>query len=50
MTVPAPATPVADAITILPEDDSDAIISPDFQPVSLESVNRTYIESVEIEE
>lgn len=50
MTTPTPAMPIADAITILPEDDSDVIISPDFQPVSLESVNRTYIESVEIEE
>lgn len=40
-----------ESIVILPEDDSDAVItSPDFQPVSLESVNRTYIDSVEIEE
>ena len=37
-------------ITILPEDDSDIIISPDFEPMRLESVNRTYIDSVEIEE
>lgn len=43
-------TPVQENIVILPEDDSDAFISPDFQPVSLESVNRTYIDSVEIEE
>ena len=43
-------TPVHENIVILPEDDSDAFISPDFQPVSLESVNRTYIDSVEIEE
>lgn len=51
MTTPAQtSTLVADAITILPEDDSDVIVSPDFQPVSLESVNRTYIDSVEIEE
>lgn len=40
-----------ESIVILPEDDSDAVItSPDFQPVALESVNRTYIDSVEIEE
>ncbi len=37
-------------MTILPEDDSDIITSPDFQPVSLESVGRTYIDSVEINE
>lgn len=51
MTHTAPAAQqTADAITILPEDDSDVIVSPDFQPVSLETVNRTYIDSVEIEE
>ena len=49
------ATPIApqpvEAITILPEDDRDVVItSPDFQPVNLESINRTYIDSVEIEE
>lgn len=38
-------------VTILPEDDSDEIISnPDFKPRALESVNRTYIDSVEIYE
>lgn len=42
--------PKQENIIILPEDDSDPIISPDFQPVSLESVNKTYIDSVEIEE
>lgn len=50
MTAPAQTTHRTDAITILPEDDSDVIVSPDFQPVSLESVNRTYIDSVEITE
>ncbi len=49
------ATPIApqpvETITILPEDDRDVVItSPDFQPVNLESINRTYIDSVEIEE
>lgn len=39
------------SVIILPEDDSDEIVtSPDFQPVALESINRTYIDSVEIEE
>ncbi|MDE5615499.1 MAG: penicillin-binding protein activator [Alphaproteobacteria bacterium] len=38
-------------VTILPEDDSTEIISnPDFKPRALESVNRTYIDSVEIYE
>ena len=48
-----PVTPHHDVetITILPEDDRDVVItSPDFQPVNLESINRTYIDSVEIEE
>ncbi len=38
-------------VTILPEDDSDEIVTnPDFTPRTLESVNRTYIDSVEIYE
>lgn len=38
-------------VTILPEDDSDEIVAnPDFKPHALESVNRTYIDSVEIYE
>ena len=49
MTV-APTVVPANTITILPEDDSDAFISAEFQPVALENVNRTYIDSVEIEE
>ncbi len=44
---PAKTEPV---VTILPEDDSDVIITPNFTPVSLESVNKTYIDSIEIEE
>lgn len=36
-------------ITILPEDDSDEVITnPDFKPHTLESVSKTYIDSVEI--
>ena len=50
ITMPTPAPIPENTITILPEDDSDIIISPDFEPVALESVNRTYIDSVEIEE
>lgn len=48
----SPTAPqLVETITILPEDDRDSvIISPDFQPITLESVNRTYIDSVEIEE
>lgn len=38
-------------VTILPEDDSDEVITnPDFKPAPLESVNRTYIDSIEIYE
>lgn len=49
--VPPTAPQSVETITILPEDDRDSvIISPDFQPITLESVNRTYIDSVEIEE
>lgn len=40
----------APVVTILPEDDSDAVITPDFAPITLESVSKTYIDSVEIEE
>ena len=50
ITMPTPTPIPENTITILPEDDSDIIISPDFEPVALESVNRTYIDSVEIEE
>jgi len=38
-------------VTILPEDDSDEIVTnPDFKPAPLESVSRTYIDSIEIYE
>jgi len=38
-------------VTILPEDDREEIITnPDFKPAPLESVGRTYIDSVEINE
>ncbi|MDE6570652.1 MAG: penicillin-binding protein activator [Alphaproteobacteria bacterium] len=45
-------TPVArtDAMVVLPEDDRDAVTTPDFQPVALESIQRSFIDSVEIEE
>lgn len=37
-------------VITVPADETTAIISPEFKPVSLESVTRTYIDSVEIEE
>ena len=49
-TTPITAQSIDNIVTILPEDDSDAIVAPDFEPVKLESVNRTYIEDVEINE
>lgn len=48
-----PVTPIEQTqnITILPEDDTDTVVtSPDFQPVELEQINRTYIDSIEITE
>lgn len=50
MTTTANTNNRAPVVTILPEDDSDAIETPDFTPITLESVNKTYIDSVEIEE
>ncbi len=47
-TVRADTTPKQEMITILPEDDSDAIVSPEFRPVKMESVSRQYIDEVEI--
>lgn len=38
----------ADEVVILPEDDSEIISMPDFQPAVLESVDRQLIDSVEI--
>ena len=41
----------SEPILILPEDDRDLVITtPDFQPVNLETINRTYIDSIEITE
>ena len=46
-----PAAPVQqENITVLPEDDSEPIAATDYEPVKLESVDRTYIDSVEISE
>lgn len=46
-----PAAPVQqENITVLPEDDSDPIAATDYEPVKLDSVARTYIDSVEISE
>lgn len=50
MTRTTTVTPPVENITVLPEDDSDPIENPDFQPTALESIDRTYIDSVEIEE
>ena len=51
ITAPAPQPTQEQNIIILPEDDRDPIMtSPDFQPINLETVGRTYIDSVEIEE
>lgn len=51
LTAPTPAPHAFETITILPEDDRDIVItSPDFKPVTLESINRTYIDEIEIEE
>lgn len=45
-----PVTMRTDVITVLPEDDRDTITVSGFTPVTLEPVNRTYIDEVEIEE
>ncbi len=39
---------VPDEVIIMPEDDSEIFESPDFQPVSLETVDRKLIDSVEV--
>lgn len=49
-TTPAPTISAAEKITVNPEDDSDVIQSPDYRPQKLDTVTRTYIDSVEIEE
>lgn len=49
--ITAPTPHEFETITILPEDDRDIVItSPDFQPVSLEPISRTYIDEIELEE
>ncbi len=47
---PATVTPITQNIVVLQPTTNDVIVSPDFQPVSLETVNRTFIDSIEIEE
>ncbi len=47
---PDTAAAATDTITILPEDDSDPITTPDFESAKRESVTRALIDSVEIEE
>lgn len=48
---PATVTPIMQNIVVMPDNNNnEAIVSPDFQPVSLETVNRTFIDSIEIEE
>ena len=42
--------PRQENIVIVPTDDNAAIENPDYKPVSLETVNRTYIDEIEIEE
>lgn len=50
MTMPRAPAATAPTITVLPADDATTIQSADFQPVNLETVNRAYIDSVEITE
>lgn len=42
--------PRQENIVIIPTDDSASIENPDYKPVNLETVNRTYIDEIEIEE
>ena len=42
--------PVFHTSTVLPINDTDSIISEDYQPVPLDNISRTYIDSVEITE
>ncbi|MCM1294500.1 MAG: penicillin-binding protein activator [Muribaculaceae bacterium] len=42
--------PRQENIVIVPSDDGPAIETPDYKPVALETVNRTYIDEIEIEE
>ncbi|MDR1337508.1 MAG: penicillin-binding protein activator [Rickettsiales bacterium] len=50
MAATAPMAPAADSVVILPEDDSDVIESTEFQPAALEHIDRTLIDSVEVNE
>ena len=43
-------TQKTDVITIMPEDDRDPITVSEYTPIKLESVNRSYIDEIEIEE
>ena len=45
-----PVTMRTDVITVLPEDNRETITVSGFEPVKLESVDRTYIDEIEIEE
>ena len=42
--------PVFHTSTILPQNDTDSITSEDYQPVPLDNISRTYIDSVEVSE
>lgn len=42
--------PVFHTSTILPQNDTDSITSADYQPVPLDNISRTYIDSVEVSE
>lgn len=46
----AASAPRQENIVIMTSDDNTVIENPDYKPVSLETVNRTYIDEVEIEE
>lgn len=41
---------LVDVVTVLPEDDREAIISDEYKPVKLAPVKQTYIDSIEVEE
>ena len=45
-----PIMPMEQVVSVVPEDDGGAISNPDFKPLRLETIQRTYIDSVEIEE
>lgn len=41
---------IDDVVIVMPEDDRDVVMSPDFQPVALESIDRKLIDSIEVNE